>query len=170
MSETALELAKHAQNERSKLNYFILGISITIFAFYAKNFTIVNLGINESTMMLSALIFLLFSSIFGIIHIKYLIEITQQNYRYINLLTKKDIYSKVEHTGEPVLLDGMRIDSTNVIERLERIHKKILLLQKSLSTKTKRHVVFETVRDYSLFTALALITVSKLMPVILTTI
>ena len=55
MSETALELAKHAQNERSKLNYFILGISITIFAFYAKNFTIVNLGINESTMMLAGI-------------------------------------------------------------------------------------------------------------------
>jgi len=166
MSDRSLELAKLSLTEGCKYDYFIVGISSAIFAYFAKNFSPEAFGLNESTFILCALISLVISIICGLKSIEINNLLFEKNGEYLELNAKKAAYIKNVHEGKKAI----NTESGEILEPessaiQEQSISRILPTAKADLEKMLKHIrIYHWFRDYGLFMGLGFLACSKLYP------
>jgi hypothetical protein len=85
VADRSIEVFKELSVSMQKFDYFILGISIALFAYLGKDFIATKLGLNQSTIELIALTALFVSITFGYARLKCGLTITSINFNNLHL-------------------------------------------------------------------------------------
>lgn len=83
-----------------KFDYFVLGISIALFAYFGKDFKPVKFGVNVGTIELITLTALFISILFGYLRIKSGLTIKALNFNVLNLEEKRGALTEALLTPE----------------------------------------------------------------------
>ncbi|WP_442310252.1 hypothetical protein [Vibrio cholerae] len=89
MTVRSIEIFKEMSVSMQKFDYFVLGISIALFAYLGKDFAPAQFGLNVGTIELIALTALFISIAFGYFRIKSDLVIKYLNYSVLNLGEKR---------------------------------------------------------------------------------
>lgn len=95
MSNLSLETWKSVKQTQQKYDYFIVGLSCTLFAFLGSNFTPEALTLSQNSFELAALTCLLVSILFGILRLESEIAIQSTDYRKTHAQERLDVVNKI---------------------------------------------------------------------------
>lgn len=89
MTNRSVEVFKEVSVSMQKFDYFVLGISIALFAYLGKDFIPVQLGLNVGTVQLVALTALFISIVFGYFRLQFDLTIKSLNFNVLSLSEKR---------------------------------------------------------------------------------
>lgn len=131
-TERSLMAFEHYREAEQKFNYFITGLTVTLFAFLAKDFSPQALGRPEYAEIL-ALILLLMSIYFGFKRIDITILVFQLNHKYLDAQEKLDKL-RSNFDGSPLAINGKPTSPSEVLS----IGEDLTLLSNGATDAIKR--------------------------------
>ncbi|QNE01255.1 hypothetical protein H6S61_02290 [Vibrio vulnificus] len=99
MADRSIEVFKEMSVSMQKFDYFVLGISIALFAYLGKDYSPVGLGINVGTVELIALTALFISIVFGYFRLKCDLTIKSLNFSVLSLGEKRGALTEALQTS-----------------------------------------------------------------------
>ena len=103
MAERSLEVFKQYREAQHKYDYFVVGISLALFAYTAKSFVPSLLGFNHSTIELAAIMVIFVSVASGLLRLEYNVSIMANNFQKLyNLETKGKLTEALLQPGHKV--------------------------------------------------------------------
>jgi len=167
--DRSIEVFKELSVSMQKFDYFILGISIALFAYLGKDFIPTKLGLNSSTIELIALTALFISIAFGYMRLKCDLTIKSINFKKLHLGETRGALTEAistnglkynANTGDLIDLDKASLEIKVIKEIIEE--NKVLLKKQQDSS-----VFLVRVRDVFLVIGFVSILVSKYINLII---
>jgi hypothetical protein len=163
--ERANELSKQSLEGKRKYDYFVVTISSAIFAYFGKDFSILNVNFGADILILISLILLFLSIAFGLFKIQRSDVCIEKNGKLIDLQNKKDNYLVAIHNNTP-LVDQGKFKSVKQIEIvIKALDKLIPIHEERIECRYKLLKIYSIFRDVFLLLGLAIIALSKALPI-----
>lgn len=152
MADRSVELFKEMSVSMQKFDYFVLGISIALFAYLGKDFKPVQFGLNVGTFELLALTSLFISIVFGYLRIKCDLTIKSLNFNTLSLGEMRGALTEALLTPGPKYNaeTGDVIDRNKAVIEIEMFKEIIDKNRSILKSKQDSSVLLSTCRDISL--------------------
>jgi hypothetical protein len=169
MSNLSLEAWKNVKQTQQKYDYFMVGLSSTLFAYLGSKFTPEAMSFLQNTFELAALTCILISIIFGVLRLRGEISIQSTDYTKAQAQEHLDVVNKIIHLP----YKHMDLDSGNEITKSEAIEKQKIIsefVDKSaigLGKLGGRYEFYFKARDVTLLLGFLLLVVSKFFGVYL---
>ncbi|WP_373930833.1 hypothetical protein [Vibrio cyclitrophicus] len=169
MTDRSIEVFKEMSVSMQKFDYFILGISIALFAYLGKDFSPVKLGVNVGTVELIALTALFISIVFGYFRLKCDLTIKSLNFSVLSLGEKRGALTEAlqtsghkfnAETGDVIDLNKARLE----VEVIREIIDENRMLMKS---KQDNSVWLSRFRDLFLSVGFLCLLITKYLGLIL---
>ncbi|WP_416307257.1 hypothetical protein [Neptunicella sp. SCSIO 80796] len=165
MSNLSLEAWKNVKQTQQKYDYFIVGLSSTLFAYLGSKFTPGALSFSQNSFELAALTCFLVSILFGIFRLESDIAIQSTDYKKTQAQERLDVVNKIINLP----YRNIDLDSGNEITDSEaKEHQRIL---KEFVTKSTRgldklggrYKFYFKVRNIALFLGFISLVLSKFL-------
>ena len=152
-----------------KFDYFLLGISIALFAYLGKDFTPTKIGLNESTIELIALTALFISIVFSYMRMKCDLTIKSLNFSILHLGEKRGALTEAMSTAglKYNAETGDVINPHQAAGEIDVIKEIIGENQQALKLKQDRSVWFSRTRELFLIIGFISILLTKYLALIL---
>ncbi len=163
MSNLSLEAWKSVKQTQQKYDYFIVGLSSTLFAYLGSNFTPGALSLSQNSFELAALTCLLVSILFGILRLESEIAIQSTDYRKTQAQERLDVVNKIINMPyrDIDLNSGSEITQSEAKEHQEILKEFVTKSTQGLGKLGGRYQFYFLVRNVSLFLGFALLVASK---------
>lgn len=164
MAERSDELVKASVEGKRKYDYFVATISTALFAYIGKDFTPALFGINQSSLVLLALLTFVISILATLKKIELQNVSLEKNAKLIDLQDKKDVFAKSIEEGKQVIDDGKLLGIPEMRLTILAIDEVLSTQTNTLGRKYERITLYTHIRDWSLFIGLTFLAFSKLLP------
>jgi len=171
MSERSIEVFKQHCEAQQKYDYFIVGLSIALFAYTAKNFTAYPLGFNSSTIELLAIIAIFISVAAGLLRLENNLTIKANNFQKLyNQETKGKLTEALLQPGLKVNVETGDIFNPSLAKlQIETIDECNSEIDARLKKYQKLSEIKFTVRNWALLVGIFLLALSKVLESVLKT-
>ena len=165
MAERSLEVFKQYREAQHKYDYFVVGLSLALFAYTAKNFAPSLLGFNHSTIELTSIILIFISVASGLLRIDHNVSLLANNFQKLyNLETKGKLVDALLQPGHKVNIEtGEIFDPAKAQLQIQIIDECMPNIDKNINKYKKLSEVNFSIRNWSLLIGLFLLVLSLIM-------
>lgn len=163
MPNLSLEAWKSVKQTQQKYDYFIVGLSSTIFAYLGSNFTPGALSLSQNSFELAALTCILVSILFGILRLESDISIQSTDYRKVQAQERLDVVNTIINMPyRNIDLDsGSEITQSEAKEHQNILKEFVVKSTRGLDILGGRYQFYFFLRNVFLFLGFALLVASK---------
>ncbi len=163
MSNQSLEAWKNVKQAQQKYDYFIVGLSTTLFAYLGSKFTPEPIALSKNLFELVALICILISIIYGVLRLEKDIAIQSTDYRKLQAQERLDAVNKIINLPyKNISVDsGKEILKSDAIEKQEILKEFVNKSLKGLEMLGERYEFYFKIRNGSLLLGFIFLISSK---------
>ena len=163
MAKLSLEAWKSWKEAQQKYDYFVVGLTTTLFAFLGSKYQPEPIGFSQNSFELAALFCLCISILVGVFKLESDISLLSTNLRKIEAREVLDVINKILNSPGPVIDSDTRteISKTDVLDKQEMLAEFIAQSGKGLKIIGKRSELMFLVRNISLIVGFLLLITSK---------
>lgn len=163
MAKLSLEAWKSWKEAQQKYDYFVVGLTTTLFAFLGSKYQPEPIGFSQNTFELASLFFLCISILVGVFKLESDISLLSTNLRKIEAREHLDVINKIINAPGPVIDGDTRkeISKTDALGKQEMLAEYISKSGKGLTIIGKRSELMFRARNVSLIIGFVLLITSK---------
>jgi hypothetical protein len=165
MTKRSEQVFKELTSSDQKFEYFVLGLTVALFAYIGEKYVPQPLSLSQNTVELLALILLVTSILFGLKRMEMNITALAINYQKLHAGEKLASYKKGVLSGQKQIKESGEIfDPEQALPEIKNIEENIIPSYAGMMAKIdKKSILFYKIRDWSLLLGFVCLISAKLI-------